>query len=89
MGSSDMNHYEIIGVERNATTAQIRKAYLIMSKALHPDKNRFGSNIMKSINAAYAILSDETKRRKYDQEISVGGGRSTNRHLYLARPLVL
>ena len=81
MGSSgDLNHYEIIGVERNATAAQIRSAYLIMSKALHPDKNRFGSNIMKSINAAYAILSDETKRRKYDREISVGGGRSTNRH---------
>ena len=80
MVSSDLNHYELIGVERNATTAQIRRAYLDMSKSLHPDKNRFGGNLMKSINEAYEILSDETKRRKYNREISAGGGRSTNRY---------
>ena len=74
MGSADLNHYELFGVERNATTAEIRTAYKKMSVALHPDKNPFGSNLMKSVNAAWAILSDDAERRKYDREISVGGG---------------
>lgn len=74
MGSADLNHYELFSVARNATTAEIRTAYKKMSVALHPDKNPYGSNLMKSVNAAWAILSDDAERRKYDREISVGGG---------------
>src|SRR6056300_918315 len=82
MGSADLNHYELFGVGRNATTAEIRTAYKKMSVALHPDKNPYGSNLMKSVNAAWAILSDDAERRKYDREISVGGGgsRTSNRY---------
>ncbi|KAL7499759.1 hypothetical protein ACHAWT_010727 [Skeletonema menzelii] len=80
MGSADLNHYQLFGVEQNATADEIRTAYKKMSVALHPDKNRFGINLMKSVNAAWATLSDDTERRKYDREITMGGGRTTNRY---------
>ena len=78
--ADDLNHYEVCGVERNATTAQIRVAYKKQSMALHPDKNPYGNHLMKRLNAAWAILSDESERRKYDRELSVGGGRNNNRY---------
>lgn len=80
MGSVDLNHYQLLGVEQNATTAAIRTAYRKMSLGLHPDKNPNGANLMKIVNAAWAILSDDNKRRKYDREIRIGGGRTTNRY---------
>lgn len=62
-----MNHYEILEVARNATLAEITRAYRAKSRAAHPDKggNEEG---MKALNVAYGILSDPAQRETYDKE---------------------
>lgn len=76
-------HYETVGTSPTATADQIRKAYLKRARQLHPDQ--FGDRPaaeraraerrMQDLNAAWAVLSDATKRRSYDLEL----GRSVNR----------
>ena len=69
---TEYNHYETLGIPRNATPAQIKQAYYKLAKQLHPDKCPNGVNIMKQVNEAYAVLSDETKRRGYDTRSPAG-----------------
>lgn len=70
--------YETLGVEKDATKAQIRKAYLKLSKTHHPDKGG-DSHKFKEISSAYEVLSDEDKRKTYDkyglEGLSDEGGR--------------
>ena len=65
-------HYEILGVSKDATQAEIKAAYRKLAKKWHPDKHQddknFQDEMMKKINEAYEILSDPVKRRKYDSE---------------------
>jgi DnaJ-class molecular chaperone len=61
--------YKILGVDRNATHEEIKKAYRALSLKYHPDKNQGkpeAESIYKSINGAYEILGDETRRKEYD-----------------------
>ena len=61
--------YKILGVERNTSQDDIKKAYRTLSLKLHPDKNQGkpeAETIYKSINAAYEILGDEAKRKEFD-----------------------
>jgi DnaJ-class molecular chaperone len=61
--------YKILGVDRNATHEDIKKAYRALSLKFHPDKNQGkpeAETIYKSINGAYEILGDETRRKEYD-----------------------
>ena len=67
-----LSHYELLGVSRNATMDEIKSAWRKMSLSLHPDKNAYGANLMKAINEAYEILSDEDERRRYDREGGAG-----------------
>jgi curved DNA-binding protein CbpA len=61
-----VNYYAILGVQQNATQAEIKTAYIALSKALHPDINPHGEELMKAVNLAYETLRCPTKRRKYD-----------------------
>ena len=67
MGSE--SYYDVLGVPRNATETDIKKAYRNLAKKYHPDvcKESGAEEKFKSINEAYDVLSDETKRRQYDQ----------------------
>jgi len=62
--------YEVLGVDRNASTEDIKKAYRMLAKKYHPDMNKDDENAahkFKEVNEAYQILSDDAKRRQYDQ----------------------
>lgn len=62
------DYYSILGVAKNATKHEIKKAYIKKAKQWHPDvcKDKKASEMMKEINEAYSILSDDKKRKEYD-----------------------
>jgi DnaJ family protein A protein 2 len=64
--SNDDELYEVLGVEREATAAQIKKAYHKLALRCHPDKGG-DPDTFKKIAAAYEVLSDVEKREKYNQ----------------------
>lgn len=67
--------YEILEVSENASKEVIEKAYKVLAKKYHPDVQQDENKIkaeqkMKEINEAYAILSDDTKRNSYNEELA-------------------
>ena len=70
MAESKRDYYEVLGVSRNATDAEIKKAYRTLAKKYHPDMNpgdKEAEKKFKEASEAYAVLSDSEKRRQYDQ----------------------
>lgn len=65
------NYYEILEVDKNASEEVIEKAYKTLAKKYHPDlqNNSNCQNKMQQINEAYEILSNDFKRREYDEKI--------------------
>lgn len=65
------DYYDILGVSKTATAADIKSAYRKMALKWHPDKNQDkkeeAETKFKEINEAYQVLSDENKRKTYDQ----------------------
>ena len=67
------NYYEMLGVEKNAPSNEIKKAYRNLAIKYHPDRNlgnKAAEEKFKDINEAYEVLSDQTRRVQYDQSIS-------------------
>lgn len=67
--STKRDYYEILGVEKSASAAEIKSAYRKMALKYHPDRNKEANaeETFKEINEAYQVLSDEQKRKTYDQ----------------------
>ncbi len=64
------DYYGVLGLERNATEAQIKTAFRAKARQFHPDTNRDDPNAeerFKEVNEAYEVLSDPEKRRMYDR----------------------
>lgn len=77
------DYYEVLGVDRSADDAALKKAYRVLAKKYHPDTNpgdKEAEAKFKEASEAYAVLSDPDKRRQYDQfghaafEGGAGGG---------------
>lgn len=74
----NQNYYEILGVERNTSQEEIKKAYRVLSMKWHPDRNQGSAEsnaFFQEISQAYNTLSDDKKRREYDMSLlGMGGG---------------
>ena len=75
---SKRDFYEILGIDRGASEADVKKAYRKLAIKYHPDKNPDDSSAesrFKEAAEAYEVLSDQNKRAKYDRfgHAGVGG----------------
>ncbi|AYY15177.1 molecular chaperone DnaJ [Actinobacteria bacterium YIM 96077] len=85
----EKDYYKILGVPKDADTAQVKKAYRTLARELHPDRNKDDASAeqrFKEVSEAYSVLSDPEKRKEYDEARSlfgsgmrVPGGGSTGR----------
>lgn len=69
------DYYEILGVSKNASDDEIKKAYRRLAVQYHPDKDGGNEEKFKEISEAYEVLKDSSKRQRYDQfgHAGVGG----------------
>jgi molecular chaperone DnaJ len=72
----EKDYYAALGVPKDATAADIKKAYRKLARDLHPDKNpdnKAAEDKFKAVSEAYDVLSDDTKRKEYDEARSLFG----------------
>lgn len=83
MAENKRDYYEVLGVQKSASEDDIKRAYRQLAKKYHPDMNPGDKDAevkFKEVNEAYAVLSDQEKRSKYDRfghaafDPSSGGG---------------
>lgn len=70
MAENKRDYYEVLGIKKDATPEEIKKAYRKNAMKYHPDRNpgdKTAEEKFKEVGEAYEVLSDETKRQRYDQ----------------------
>src|ERR1700751_3517415 len=73
----EKDYYKVLGVPKDAAAADIKKAYRKLARQYHPDANKGDSAAeekFKEISEAYDVLSDEKRRKEYDEARSLFGG---------------
>src|SRR5690349_22813294 len=72
--SNKRDYYEVLGVPKNASKDDIKNSYRKLALQYHPDRNKAhgAEEKFKEISEAYAVLSDEEKRKRYDTYGHVG-----------------
>ncbi|MBX2978809.1 MAG: J domain-containing protein [Flavobacteriales bacterium] len=66
------DHYKVLGITRDATPQEVKRAYRERAKACHPDVNGSGSaaRVFHAVNEAYTVLSDDVLRAAYDAQLA-------------------
>lgn len=83
--STKRDYYEVLGVQKNASQTDIKSQYRKLALKFHPDRNKSpdASEHFKEISEAYAVLSDDEKRKIYDQYGHAGvDGRYTTEDIF-------
>lgn len=78
MASGSGDHYRVLGVQATASAAEVRKAYLQHARRHHPDRHQASppavraehDRAMREVNAAWAVLGDVQRRRRYDEQLA-------------------
>ena len=60
------DHYDVLGIAKDATQNQIRRAYRKKAASLHPDRDAGDADLFARVTAAYEVLSDPDSRQVYD-----------------------
>ncbi len=66
---AEMDYYKILGINKNASDSEVKKAYRKLAMKYHPDRtkgDKSAEEMFKKISEAYAVLSDQEKRKQYD-----------------------
>ena len=65
-----MTYYQLLDINRNSSTEEIKKAYKRLAVLCHPDKNEGNDEKFKELNEAYTVLSDQLKKIEYDKKLA-------------------
>ncbi|MDP6422982.1 MAG: molecular chaperone DnaJ [SAR202 cluster bacterium] len=84
MTTSKRDYYEVLGIPKNASEEDVKKAFRKLALEYHPDRNKEegAENRFKEVNEAYQVLSNQKKRAEYDRfgHATVGAGRGFDGH---------
>ncbi|MDP2436334.1 MAG: DnaJ domain-containing protein, partial [archaeon] len=72
MSGQKEEYYGLLGVSRSASKGDLKKAYLLLAKKYHPDRNPAGADRFKLIKEAYEVLLDDARRAVYDRQGHAG-----------------
>jgi curved DNA-binding protein CbpA len=83
-------YYDILELRQDASLTDIKKAYRRLAMLHHPDRNRGNEEqatlIFQKVSEAYEVLSEETKRKEYDDALARGSGENWKQHQQKSRP---
>lgn len=70
----EKSHYEVLGIDRGASPEEVRAAYQLLARLMHPDRcggTKEANDAFASVTCAYSVLSDPKRRKVYDATLEL------------------